>query len=104
MKINEITLNPMMVVPGDPLRFRVGEAITTNGEAGHVVEKIAYNSSHNTFNKSLEIGVPCYAVYFRDIAERRLIAEGCVTSIEAVKVDAQNKPVVNTEAAVELPS
>jgi len=102
MKITEITLNPQMVIPGDPLRFRVGEPVT---EGGHGVEKIAYNPITRLFNKGLEIGQGSYAVYFTDIAERRLIVESMVTSVEAVK---ENKAVApapaSSEAAVELPS
>lgn len=97
MKINEITINPTMTIPDDPLRFRVGEAIV---EGGHVVEKINYNPATRVFNKGLEWGQSCYAVYFVGIPERRLITEDVVTSAEVAK---ETPTVPNIEATVELP-
>ena len=98
MKINEITLNPQKVIPGDPLRFRVGQAVV---EEGHVVEKINYHPATRLFNKGLEVGISCYAVYFAGIPERRLVAEETVTTVEAVKEETKKN--ANTEAAVALP-
>lgn len=98
MKINEITLNPTMAIPGDPLRFRVGEPVI---EGGHEVDKIVYNAFNNLFNKGLEIGFGCYAIYFVGIPERRLINENAVTSAEAVKEVV--KKTASDEANVELP-
>lgn len=98
MQINEITLNPQCVIPGDPLRFRVGEPVV---EDGHIVEKINYHPGSRLFNKGLEIGVPCYAVYLVGIEERRLIAEEIVTTREVVKEAKKN---ANTEAEVALPA
>lgn len=97
MKINEITINPTMAVPGDPLRFRVGEPVT---EGGHVVEKINYHPDNRIFNKALEWGRPGYAVYFLDIPERRLIDESMVTSAEVVKETKQSE---DMEASIGLP-
>ncbi len=94
MKIVEITLDPTKIGPQDPLRFRVGEPVV---EGGHVVEKINYNPKNRLFNKGLEIGMACYAVYFTNIPERRLIVETIVTSAEVVKEVA-----VNPEAAIPL--
>lgn len=97
MKINEITLNPMMTIEGDPQRFRVGQPAVP---AGHVVEKINYHPVTRLFNKGLEIGQSCYAVYLQDIPERRLIMEPMVTSVEAVK---EVTKTTTAEASVELP-
>ena len=99
MKITEITIDPTTTIPGDPLRFRVGDSVI---EGGHVVEKITYNPICNAFNKGLEIGVPCYAVFFDGIPERRLVVERVVTSVEVVK-EASKKVTVNPESSVELP-
>ncbi len=98
MKINEITLNPQMVNDLDPVRFRVGESVI---EGGHVVEKINYHPANRVFNKGLEIGGGCYAIYLVDIPERRIIMEGMVTSVEVVK---EAKAEANTEASVDLPA
>jgi len=105
MKINEITINPQMTATGDPLRFRVNEAIEINGQPGHIVKKITYNPVTRLFNKGLEVGNSCYTVYFNDIPERRIIMDNTVTSIEAVKDDnKKNNDDVANEAGVPLPA
>ena len=96
MKINEITLDKTMIIDGDPARIRVGEAVI---EGGHTVDKINYHPSNRLFNKGLEIGIACYAVYFTGIGERRLIAVGTVTGVEVIKDMAP----VNAEANIPLP-
>jgi hypothetical protein len=95
MEINEITLNPEKTIPGDPLRFRVGEPVV---EGGHVVEKINFHPENRTFNKGLEIGTACYAVYFENIPERRLVVADVITTVEAVKAQKTDNP----EATVPL--
>lgn len=82
MKINEITLNPQTVPVGDPLRFRVGEAVI---EGGQVVEKITFYSNTDLFNKGREVSTSCYSIFFVGIPERRLILSGTIVSIEVVK-------------------
>jgi hypothetical protein len=99
MKINEITVDPQKTIPGDPLRFRIGQPIV---EGGFVVEKIVYRPERTLYNKGAEIGFSCYAVNFVGIPERRLIAESVVTSIEVVN-DTTTKKTVNTESSVDLP-
>lgn len=97
MKINEITINPQMSIPGDPLRFRVGHPAVADG---HVIDKINYHPSSRIFNKGLEFGRACYAIYFADIPERRIICEEAVISAEVVK---ETKQPENAEASVGLP-
>lgn len=94
MLINEIRLIPNMVGEGDPTVFRVGQEII---EGGHVVEKINYHPTGRLFNKGLDFGVACYAVYFEGIPERRLIGEKVVYSAEVVK-DTRG-----SEANIQLP-
>jgi len=97
MKISEITLNPQVIIPGDPLRFRIGTEIV---EGGHIVEKITYCPKTGLFNKGREIGGGCYAVFLEGIPERRLIAEDAVTTVEVAK---EVKSLTLTEAAIDLP-
>ena len=97
MKINEITINALMAIPGDPLRFRVGAPVV---EGGHIIEKINYHPVNRVFNKGLEIGGGCYAVYLIGTPNRRVIMETMVTSVDVVK---EVKVTANTEANVTLP-
>lgn len=93
MKINEITLNPQMLPPGDPSRLRVGTPVI---EGGLVVEKITFHPCNNLFNKGREIAIGCYAVFFVDIPERRIIMADTVSSVEVVtekKKKAVDEPV-----------
>ena len=98
MKILELTLNPMMTIPGDPMRFRVGDPVV---EGGRTVEKINFHPPTGAFNKANEVAASCYAIYFVGIPERRLVMADVVTSVEAVKET--TKKTDNTEATVELP-
>lgn len=82
MVITEITLDPQKVVPGDPLRFRVGEPAV---EGGYVVDRIRYCPETRVFNKGLEIGQGCYAVYLNNVDNRRLVSEEVVTTVDVVK-------------------
>ena len=82
MIITEITLDPQKVIPGDPLRFRVGEPVV---EDGYVVERIRYCPATRVFNKGLEIGQGCYAIYLADVQNRRLVTEKVVTTVDAIK-------------------
>ena len=81
MKINEITLNPQMLPPGDPSRLRVGIPVI---EGGLIVEKITFYPCNNLFNKGREVGTGCYAIFFVDIPERRIIMADTVSSVEVV--------------------
>ena len=88
MIITEINRNPQKVPEGTPLTFRIGEPLH---EGGFTVEKIIYHPGTRLFNKGLEVGQGCYAVYFEGIDERRLIMEDTVVDIEAVKEQKKEK-------------
>lgn len=90
MKINEITLNPQMLPPGDPSRLRVGIPVI---EGGLVVEKITFHPCSNLFNKGREVAIGCYAVFFVDIPERRIIMADTVSSVEVVTEKKKNEPI-----------
>lgn len=97
MQINEITLNPQMIPNEDPSRFRIEESPI---EGGHVVEKIVFNPDNNLFNKGREVSAGCYAIFFVDIPERRLIMANTVSSVEVV---IENKKKVDDNPVPELP-
>lgn len=97
MKINEITLNPQMLPPGDPSRLRVGIPVI---EGGLVVEKITFYPCSDLFNKGREVGAGCYAVFFVDIPERRILMANTISSIEVVT---EKKKTVANESIPELP-
>lgn len=97
MKINEITLNPQMLPPGDPSRLRVGVPVI---EGGLVVEKIIFHPCSNLFNKGREVATGCYAIFFVDILERRILMADVVSSVEVVT---EKKKKVEDEVIPELP-
>lgn len=97
MKINEIVINPQMVPVSDPLRFRVG---TSAIEGGYIVEKIVFYPDNNLFNKGREVATGCYAVFFVDIPERRIIMSGVVSSVEVVT---EKKEKTDDNSVPELP-
>lgn len=89
MVITEITLDPQMALPDQPLQFRIGQPAIAGG---HIVEKITYNPDQALFNKGREVGEAVYAIFFEGIPERRVIKDRMVTSIELAK---EKKPEAN---------
>lgn len=100
MVITEITLDATKAVPGDPLRFRVGQPVV---EGGHVVEKINYNHSKDLYHKGEEFGRPCYTIFFEGITERRLVDENIVTTMEVAMPPKTKKSAAAEGATVSLP-